>query len=232
MSAAGLLPNALSRGGDLLCCSLFGRCFEDYGSLPYSVHQLNVIRSVVGNSSAMRMKRRWERWIAQDMKVLAGYAREGNGIFGVSFREEPGGRAVWDSPARRELRPEGFWGRRQQLAASWHQGEFQLHLRVLSSVPVFVVCVPLAFCVVSGTASLEDCSVCYVAERGTRSPGAPSLGCSFLLEIKYVEYILSHENLPYPFTSIFLPPEPISSTRLPSPCFPYLLFHPGRVSVW
>jgi len=52
------------------------------------------------------------------MKVLAGYAREGNGIFGVSFREEPGGRAVWDSPARRELRPEGFWGRRQQLAAS------------------------------------------------------------------------------------------------------------------
>jgi len=58
MSAAGLLPNALSRGGDLLCCSLFGRCFEDYGSLPYSVHQLNVIRSVVGNSSAMRMKRR------------------------------------------------------------------------------------------------------------------------------------------------------------------------------
>lgn len=57
MSAAMLLPNALSRGGNLFCCSLFGRCFEDYGSLPCRVHQLTVIRSVIGNSSAMRMKR-------------------------------------------------------------------------------------------------------------------------------------------------------------------------------
>lgn len=57
MSAAGLLPDALSRGGNLFCCGLFGRCFEDYGSLPYNIYQLTVIRSVAGNSSAMRMKR-------------------------------------------------------------------------------------------------------------------------------------------------------------------------------
>ena len=57
MSAAVLLPNALSRGGNFFCCSLFGRCFEDYGSLPYSIQQLTVIRSVVGNGSAMRMRK-------------------------------------------------------------------------------------------------------------------------------------------------------------------------------
>ena len=57
MSAAVLLPNALSRGGNLCCRRLFGRCFEDYGSLACNIPQLNAIRSAVSNSSAMRMKR-------------------------------------------------------------------------------------------------------------------------------------------------------------------------------
>lgn len=71
--------------------------------------QLTVIRSVVGNSSAMRMKRRWERWIAQDVQVLAGGVRGGDGVLGVLFHGEQDSRAVWGIPAWRELFQEGFW---------------------------------------------------------------------------------------------------------------------------
>lgn len=45
------------------------------------------------------------------MKVLAGYAREGDGALRVLFQGEGASREVWDSLAWQELCPESFWDR-------------------------------------------------------------------------------------------------------------------------
>lgn len=103
--------------------------------------QLTVIRSVVGNSSAMRMKRRWERWIAQDVEVLAGCVRGGDGVLGVLFHGVQDSRGAWDIPAWRKLFREGFWGRRQQLLGADAKVSFCLiSLLWLQSLSLLCMC--------------------------------------------------------------------------------------------
>lgn len=92
--------------------------------------QLTVIRSVVGNSSAMRMKRRWERWIAQDVQVLAGCVRGGDGVLGILFHRD---KAAGECET---FRPGGSFFRRVSRAgvSSWLGADVKVSFCLISSL--------------------------------------------------------------------------------------------------
>lgn len=143
--------------------------------------------------------------------VLAGGVRGGDGVLGVLFYREQDSRAVWGIPAWRELFQEGFWRELFQEVSgagvsSWLGADVKVSFCFISSLWLQSLSL-LSMCLWPFWWNKWDCTPTRSLGLlcSTKRNSKPLESISFWLEIKYVRYIFSCENFPYPSMSIFCP---------------------------